>query len=99
MLAAFLLDSPVIVRLAGPLRDAFVLLSRQRWLKPGPAVAAASRATVFTQLTNEAAHSGEQGAVSHLTDFPPAWLGYEGFPLVALENFSGIEQKTLIIAC
>jgi hypothetical protein len=24
---------------------------------------------------------------------------YEGFPLVALENFSGIEQKTLIIAC
>ncbi len=24
---------------------------------------------------------------------------YEGFPLVALKNFSGIEQKTLIIAC
>src|SRR2546422_7400309 len=24
---------------------------------------------------------------------------YEGFPLVALENFSGSEQKTLIIAC
>ena len=24
---------------------------------------------------------------------------YEGFPLVMLENLSGIERKTLIIAC
>jgi len=53
----------------------------------------------FTQGFQMASQSLIRMGISQSFDRAPELLNYEGFPLVALRNLSGIEQKTLIIAC
>jgi hypothetical protein len=54
---------------------------------------------VLAQVSKEPHNIAIGAGIALLFDFTIRLLSYEGFPLVILENLSGIERKSLIIAC